>query len=614
MNEFQQFALLLMLTASVIVQFCAAFLALRLMKLSRKSFSWIMISTALMLMAVRQLIIFYHLLNGGANHLADLYAEMAAFVISLLMVAGLFSISPLLRRIYSTSNMPDGSLSGLASFGELFEKITCGVMVYEATDKGRDFIIRDMNPAAERIEKTARQHVVGRRLTEVFPRVEEFGLPEVLRRVWKTGQPENFPLRYYQDARIAGWRDNFVYRRTGGEMVVVYNDVSAQMHMQEELEHREHKFRLLFEQAPLPYQSLDNEGRIIEVNPAWLRLTGLARGSAAGRPFSELLTRTGRQCFQECLDSLKTGGSAADVALELRRNDGVLLNIEMDSVALRSKTGDIEQIYCMLREKSGQEKEPDVQVGIEKQARMLALKMVTEERSELQRKRLSMFGELTAGMAHEFNTPLTAARSAFSLMREDMSPASPHYEFAEMALRELTCMADMVERMYRFHEPVPQKCESLNINALLDNTLVLVRSEMRSCRIELQDGRAETVPPVVLPPGAVMITLVNPVKNSIEAMASGGILTLRTGPAEQGGVFVEIEDTGTGISPEFMPHLFEPFTTFRHGGMEHGGIGLGMTAVLRTLDALGGTVTVNSHPGEGTCVRIVLPAEIKVSC
>ena len=607
MSEVLQFLLLPMLTASMLLQFFAAILAFRLMRISRNAPSWIMIFAALLLMAVRRVIIFFHLLGGGVNHLPDLYAELIAFVISLLLVAGLFSIAPLMRRLYPKPEDSEG-----APLGELFEKITSGVMVYDAVDNGRDFIIRDMNPAAERIEKTARQHVVGRQLTEAFPGIEKFGLLDVLRRVWKTGRPEGFPMHYYQDDRISGWRDNFVYRRPGGEVVAVYNDVSAQMRMQEELERRERKFRMLFEQAPLPYQALDNESRILEVNPAWLRLTGLERAAAVGRPFSELLTRLGRQHFQTCLDGLKKGGAAVDVALELRRGDGVLLNVELSALPLRSGTGG-EQIYCLLREKPGQQTEPAAKTDIETRAQVLALEPLAEERRELQRQRLSMLGDLANGMAHELSAPLAAARNAFDLMREDISPTSPYYEFVEMASRELSRMADLVGQMYRFHAPLPQECETININAMLDNALILVRSRMKERRTQLKDERTENVPPVVLPPEAVMCVLVNPIKNSLEAMPPGGVLTLRTGTAEQGGVFVEIEDNGPGIPRGFMSRLFKPFTTFRHNSEGPAGAGLGMALVQHILDVLGGSVTVRSDAEEETCVRIVLPAEMKVN-
>ncbi len=586
-----------MLMASMLLQFCAAFLAFRLMRLSRNAPAWIMISVALLLMAAHRTTAFFHP--------PDLYAGTIAFVISLLLVAGLFALAPLMRRLYSKPEAPE-----VTPLGELFEKITSGVAVYEAVDKGHDFIIRDMNPAAERIEKTTRQDMVGRRLTEAFPSIEKFGLLDVLKRVWKTGRPEGFPMHYYQDDRIFGWRDNFVYRRPGGEVVAVYNDVSTQMRMQDELERRERKFRLLFEQAPLPYQLLDNAGRILEVNPAWLRLTGLERGAVVGKPFSELLTRRGRQHFQTCLDGLKNGGAAVDVALELRRGDGVLLNVELSALPLRSGTGG-EQIYCMLREKSGQQTEPVVKAAVEARAQIPAPELLAEERRELQRQRLAMLGDLATGMAHELSTPLADARNAFELMRGEISPTSPHYELVEMASQELSRMADLVEQMYRFHEPLSPECTAININALLDSALIMVSPRMKERRTQLKDERAEKIPPVTLPPKAVILTLVNPIRNSIEAMPPDGVLTLRTGATEQGGVFVEIEDNGPGISQKFMPCLFKPFAALRHIGGGRTGVGLGLAIVRRTLDVLGGSVTARSAEDEGTCVRIVFPAEMK---
>ncbi len=417
-------------------------------------------------------------------------------------------------------------------------------------------------------------------------------------------------MRYYQDGRISGWRDNFVYRRPDGEVVAVYNDVSAQMRMQEELERRERKFRLLFEQAPLPYQLLDNEGRILEVNPAWLRLTGLERAAVSGKPFSELLTRMGRQYFQTCLDGLKKGGAAEDVALELRRGDGVLLNVELSALPLRSGAGG-EQIYCMLREKSGQPTETVVEAAVEERAENPAPELLAEERRELQRQRLAMLGDLANGMARELSMPLAAARNAFDLMRKEISPASPYHEFVETASRELSSMANLVKQMYRFHEPLSPECKAIDINVLLDSALNLMSARMKERRTQLKDERAEKIPAVALPPEAVMLTLVNPIKNSIEAMPPDGILTLRTGTAEPGGVFVEIEDNGPGIPPKFMPRLFKPFSALRHIGGGQTGVGLGLAIVQHTLDVLGGSVTVRSNEDEGTCVRIVFPAEMK---
>jgi len=97
-------------------------------------------------------------------------------------------------------------------FRGLFENMGSAVAVYEAVDDGADFIFRDFNTAAERIDQLPRDRVIGRRLTEVFPGAGDCGLLDVLRRTWKTGAAERVPEALYRDSRIQGWRP---VRRSG---------------------------------------------------------------------------------------------------------------------------------------------------------------------------------------------------------------------------------------------------------------------------------------------------------------------------------------------------------------------------------------------------------------
>ena len=120
-------------------------------------------------------------------------------------------------------------------FHELFGSINNAVAVYEAVENGADFALRDFNRAAERIEGTVKEAVLGRRVTQVFPGVREMGLLEVLQRVWRTGQPEHWPVTLYRDERISGWRENYVYRLPSGEVVAVYEDVTERKRAEEEM-------------------------------------------------------------------------------------------------------------------------------------------------------------------------------------------------------------------------------------------------------------------------------------------------------------------------------------------------------------------------------------------
>jgi PAS domain S-box-containing protein len=109
----------------------------------------------------------------------------------------------------------------------LFENMTSGVAVFAAVNDGTDFIFKDFNRTSELLEKVKREDIIGKRLTECFPGIEDHGVLEVLRRVWKTGQTEHFPLSFRQKDRVLGWRDNHVYRLASGEVVAVYEDVTT---------------------------------------------------------------------------------------------------------------------------------------------------------------------------------------------------------------------------------------------------------------------------------------------------------------------------------------------------------------------------------------------------
>jgi PAS domain S-box-containing protein len=111
-----------------------------------------------------------------------------------------------------------------ARYKGIVEHTINGVAVYRAVDEGQDFVFVDFNRAAERIEKIKREDVIGKSVCDVFPGVKDFGLLQVMRRVWESGKPEHHPVSIYEDQRISGWRENFVYKLPSGELVAVYSD------------------------------------------------------------------------------------------------------------------------------------------------------------------------------------------------------------------------------------------------------------------------------------------------------------------------------------------------------------------------------------------------------
>ncbi len=113
-------------------------------------------------------------------------------------------------------------------FHQLFEHSSSGVVVYSPVDDGNDFIIRDANKSVETIEKVKRRDIIGKRATQVFPGIEEFGLLDVLKSVSRSGLSVRHPVSFYADDRLEGWRENSVYKLPAGEIVAVYDDLTEQ--------------------------------------------------------------------------------------------------------------------------------------------------------------------------------------------------------------------------------------------------------------------------------------------------------------------------------------------------------------------------------------------------
>ncbi|WP_124951721.1 diguanylate cyclase domain-containing protein [Sulfuriferula thiophila] len=161
-----------------------------------------------------------------------------------------------------------------ALFHSLFQHMSSCVAIYVAVDDGNDFIFLDYNRAAELADKMKREDVIGKRLTVAFPGIREFGLVDVLQRVWKTGQPERLPATFYQDVHMSGWRDNYVYRLPTGEVVAIYEDITERKQAEIALRELNEKLNSLLNSMAEGAYGVDTDGNCTFVNQSCLQLLG----------------------------------------------------------------------------------------------------------------------------------------------------------------------------------------------------------------------------------------------------------------------------------------------------------------------------------------------------
>jgi PAS domain S-box-containing protein len=218
-----------------------------------------------------------------------------------------------------------------AKFTVLFENVCSGAAIYEARNDGEDFVFVDFNPAAEQIEHIKKEELIGRSVTEVFPGVKQFGLFDVFQRVYKTGTPEHHPVSVYKDERVAGWRENYVYRLPSGQIVAVYDDVSARKRTELVARMTDQCFRAIADYTYDWEVWVGPPGRVLWTNPAAQRVTGysIKEIMAMSDYPSSIVYEQDRDRIERAFRSALKGSTGNDVQFRIVRKDGKVIWGEM---------------------------------------------------------------------------------------------------------------------------------------------------------------------------------------------------------------------------------------------------------------------------------------------
>lgn len=333
--------------------------------------------------------------------------------------------------------------------------------------------------------------------------------------------------------------------------------------------------------------TVDLDGRVVMLNPAGELLTGFFAGEAARRYCTEVFDST-PELGEILMETLTSRAPISNVSLTLRRRGSGTLPIELSTAPL--KGGDGKDLGA---------------VGIFRD-----LTAVRTLQSQLQRSdRLAALGTLAAGLAHEIKTPLTSVLLFSRHLPRRFDDEHFRERFQSLVPRELERINQIVERLLELARPPRLSFSLLRLPMLLDRVVELHAAQLEARRIVVLREFARDVPPIQADEEALYRAFVNVVSNAIEALSSGGRLTLRLGWHDGPGrsrpfsrrVAVEIADTGTGIAPADADHVFTPFFTTKEGGT-----GLGLALAHKIIQDHGGSIDFRSTPGVGTTFRIAL--------
>ena len=363
--------------------------------------------------------------------------------------------------------------------------------------------------------------------------------------------------------------------------------------MEELLKQKDVKFRLLFEDNPLPMWVFDREtSRFLEANHAAVVHYGYS--------YEEFLSMTVADIrppedVERLKDSVaRASGLALSGQWRHRLKDGRMIDVEVASHTI--SYGGRQAVLSVLQDITQRKQ-------LEEQLRQSA--------------KMEAVGMLAGGIAHDFNNLLTIINGYSHILLNAIPASDPNRSAVEQIMKAGERAATLTRQLLSHSRRQVLQPKLVNLNQLLNGMEAMLRRLIGE-DIELHFAPGRDMGQVNADPGQLEQVVMNLAVNARDAMPHGGALTIETGSVEldrhytsthvaiQPGKYVVlvVDDNGTGMDADTRAHLFEPFFTTKARGQ---GTGLGMTTVFGIVKQNGGVMEVHSEPGKGTTVKVYLP-------
>ncbi len=342
----------------------------------------------------------------------------------------------------------------------------------------------------------------------------------------------------------------------------------------------ETRLQAILSTVPTAVMIVETESGLIQyANSAALQLIGAGESSVVGQEYRRFVTVPG----QEPVPTEPVGQRTEAVLL---RGDGQQRTVlrTVAAVALAGRP-------CLVE----------------------ALLDITDHKKAEDAQRLATVGQLSAGVAHEFNNIL-AILSGRAQLAQAIDTPEEHHKLMEAVLRGTQRGASISEELMRFARPQEPRRVNSRVEEALEAALSIASRQVETAGIHVRRHYDAAAKMAFADPGQLEQVFLNLIINACHAMVEGGTLSLAVthAPSErgEGDIVVTIADTGAGIAPEHLHRIFEPFFTTkgRLGDSETPGTGLGLSVSHGIIKAHGGEITVRSEVGVGTTFEVRLPA------
>ncbi len=451
--------------------------------------------------------------------------------------------------------------------------------------------VLNFNPAAERLASSAGSKLIGSRAEKVFEWWQQFksghhpileeDLPIVEHRIAhrrRLFRPKMLPLK--SNGREAGH-------------LVTLQDVTEATVAKEALCRSEERFRSLSENAPVIIFTLDPQGTITYLNPAFEKILGFSRQKFLGRPFIAWIDQQETKACRQAFDQLIRGETAvAELNLTFYQASGAKRLFNISVAANLDSRNQVSGIIGMAKDIT---EEHELQYQL------------------FQSQKMEAIGTLAGGIAHDFNNLLMGMQANLSLMHLRHSGDSSLRERIHRIEHQIQTGANLTRQLLGYARKGKYVVTVVDLNTLIEEALSIV--ERTNKAISIRRRLSEEPVFIKADQGQIELVLLNLFVNAMDAMPEGGQLTVATRPLslpeyykdkDDNGRCCEllVADTGIGMDPATQKRIFEPFFTTKAVG--HGS-GLGLASVYGVVQNHGGRIQVDSTEGEGTTFTLFLP-------
>lgn len=218
-------------------------------------------------------------------------------------------------------------------------------------------------------------------------------------------------------------------------------------------------------------------------------------------------------------------------------------------------------------------------------------------------RKMASIGHFASGVAHEINNPLGGALNCTRTLLSSPGIKEEKRQYLELILKALIRIESVIKQLLTFSIQRKIETRPVKIDDVVKETLEFMEHRLREQKVRLANELPSSLPEIMADPSQLQQVFMNIIKNALDAMPSGGKLSIKA-TATDSTIIMEFIDTGYGIKKEDIPRIFDPFFTTKEIGK---GVGLGLAVSYGIIQQHAGVMLVKSKQGEGTIVSILLP-------